>query len=193
MKIEFSNSYYAKLNRLKRLPIMMEGIINTYAKRDAEETIKEFKKGIKANNFRLEPLKPRTIAQKSSMGYEKPRTPLYGAGEQEDKSYINMMQIRKIKKSKNQVSYKIYPSWAKHHKAKISLKDLFIIHEYGTTIRTKKGTIRIPARPAFFSAYRRYLNKRSRLDRATEIKKAITKYINTAREDLIKKIGERNV
>jgi len=191
VKAEFSSSYKAKMARIKRLPELAESVMMGKLKRDATNLIEEFQKGIKQNNFGLQKLQKATIDGKLKMKYDKPETPLYGLGDRSEKSYINMMRIRKIKNG-----YKVYPSWAKHHKSQLALRDLFIVHEYGTTISMPNGSIvRIPPRPAMFKAYQRMMIKQRRDKRETsqEVKTAMTEYINTGKKILIDKIEKRDL
>jgi hypothetical protein len=189
--IKFSDSYRAKIARIKRLPKISEDIMMSKLKRDTTNLIEEFQKGVRLNNFGLRKLQKVTVDGKFKLKYDKPDTPLYGLGDREDKSYINMFRIRKIKNG-----YKIYPSWAKHHKSKLSLRSLFLVHEYGCTISMPNGAVvRIPPRPALFKAYEILMNKKRRDKRETskEVKTAMTEYINTGKKLLIDKIEKRDL
>lgn len=191
VKVKFSLDYQAKIKRIARLPQMMEDHITSQLKGLASEIIDEFQKGIRYNNMGLKPLKDTTISSKRRKNYPLPENPLYGLGDTEDKSYINMMRIRKLKNG-----YKIYPSKAKHHKADLPLSALFIVHEYGCTIVTKTGTtIRIPPRPAFHKAYERVMLRMKRDKRETSrmVKKAMTEYINSANLDKFKEMESRDL
>ena len=150
VKAKFSQNYWAKRKRIQRLPKIMLKVADTTTKKDAIGLIRVFREGIIRNSFRLKALGGKTIARKTAKGLPKPKTPLYAFGELEDKSYLNMMRIRRLKKG-----YRVAPSWARHHESQLKLRDLFIVHEYGTVIIKKDGTvIRIPPRPAFFYAFR---------------------------------------
>lgn len=191
VKAEFSTSYRAKMARIQRLPVIADDIMMGKLKRDAIGFIEEFQKGIKSNNFGLRKLQKATIDGKIRMKYDKPETPLYGLGDRSEKSYINMLRIRKLKNG-----WKVYPSWAKHHDSQLALRDLLIVHEYGCTITMTNGTIvRIPPRPALFKAYQRVLIKQRRDKRETsrEVKTAMTEYINTGKKLLIDKIEKRDL
>ena len=76
------------------------------------------------------------------------------------------------------------------------MKDLFVVHEFGTVIRQDRGgkevLIRIPPRPAFFYAYRRYLGRMRRAADAKEVKKAMTEYVQNGKRRLLAKIQERS-
>jgi hypothetical protein len=190
-KMKFSNEFHAKLARIARLPQMVEDTMMGHLKGSATGIIEEFKKGIRMNNMGLRNLKEATIRGKIRAGYPKPETPLYGAGDREDRSYINMMRIKKVKNG-----YKVYPSKGKHHKSDLKLNDLFRIHEYGCTINMANGTtVRIPPRPAFFKAYERQMlkMKKDKKETSTGVKKAITEYINTAKRDLLYEIERRDL
>jgi hypothetical protein len=155
-------------------------------KREAILFIKLFQDGIKNREFGLEKLKDGTIQQKKYMNYKKPETPLYGMGlELERKTYINILKIKKLKKG-----YKIYPSSEKHHKSKLTLRELFIIHEQGRTIKSKNGLIKIPARPAFRKTYNIFKNKILLLRKKSykDIKESINKFVKNKQIDGINKI-----
>lgn len=191
IKTEFSSSYKAKKARIQRLPAIAEQIMIGKLKRDAIGLIKEFQKGIRSNNFGLKKLQQATITGKLRKRYDKPETPLYGLGDRSEKSYINMLRMRRIKNG-----WKVYPSWAKHHKSPLALRDLLIVHEYGCTITMKNGTIvRIPPRPALFKAYDRIMNrmKRDKRETSREVKTAMTEYINTGKKILLDKIEKRDL
>jgi hypothetical protein len=191
VKAKFSNSFHAKMARIQRLPQMIEGTMMGQMKSSATGVIEEFKKGLRMNNMGLEKLKDATIASKTRKGYEKPENPLYGLGDRSDKSYINMMRIRKIKNG-----YKVYPSKGKHHSSGLSLADLFKVHEYGCTVNMKSGaTVRIPPRPAFFKAYERQMLKMKKDAKETSrtVKKAMTEFINTAKRDLLYEIERKDL
>ncbi len=188
VKAKFSQSYWAKRKRIQRLPKIMLKVADTTTKKDAIGLIRVFREGIIRNSFRLKALGESTIARKRAKGLPKPKTPLYAFGELEDKSYLNMMRIRRLKKG-----YRVTQSWTKHHESELKLRDLFIVHEYGTVIIKKDGTvIRIPPRPAFFYAFRRYMAQRKKADPTVEMKRAITVYVQTGKDELLKKIQERS-
>jgi hypothetical protein len=135
----------------------------------------DFHDGISDDSFGLEALAKSTIKQKTRMGYEKPGTPLYGKGDREPKkSYANLWRIRKVAKG-----WKLFASWAKHHKSKLTLRHLFAIHEKGITINTGKSLIRIPPRPAFLQAKRKFSSDKlkNKRERSKEVKQAIKEYL----------------
>lgn len=183
VKVVYSNSYEAKRKRIQSLPKLIGEAVSGKVKRNLLEINKIFHDGIKFNKLSLEALKQSTIISKKSKGYEKPRSPLYGAGDKEgDRAYSGMMKITKIKNG-----WKLQPSRKKHHSKKLYLKDLLKIHEYGAVIkrRTKDGVtlIKIPPRPAFLLSYNRWLRSRRKDQRETskELKKAVSDFINTGK------------
>lgn len=144
--------------RLESIPQMVDEIIETKIKKDAMNLIKIFHDGIKENDLNLKPLRPKTIIQKAEMGFKRPITPLYGAGDDRKKnSYSNMLRMKKTKSG-----YKIYPSWGKHWKSQLKLRDLLGVHEYGRTINMpkRKLTVVLPPRPALHNTYQRHLEHR---------------------------------
>ena len=181
MKIKFSQSFEAKRSRIRRLPELGDQICDGAIKCDMIAINKTFQDGIRNDTFSLRRLAEITKLQKKQAGYTKPSHPLYGAGDTEKNSYINMMRIKKIGKTK----WKLFPSWAKHHKSKLKLRELFAIHEHGAIIKHGKSMIKIPPRPAFEYAYNRYMNDKRISEIAKEIRNAITDYINNGKNKLV--------
>lgn len=179
MAVKYSNTYEAKKKRIQRLPEFTNDIMFGVIKKNAVMLIEEFKKGIRKNDFGLEPLKDKTVASKKRQGLKKPNNPLYGKGDERQKdSYMNMLRIRKLKRG-----WKVYPSWGKHWNSDLKLRDLFTVHEFGTKIVLKNGTIiQIPPRPAFLLAYRRMMSKRysDKKETSKEVKNAMKDFINKA-------------
>jgi len=186
IKAKYSPTYRAQMERIKNLPKWMIDFAKAQVKRDAINLIKEFKEGLIKNNFRLDPLKPATIRQKEKMNYPAPKRPLYGIGEDEPRSYMNMLRIRELK-----YGFKVYPSWAKHHKSDLKLRTLLEIHEYGKTFENKGGTLTvIPPRPAFRKAYERLLKKRKKLE-TEKVRRELNRFINQGKKDYFEKLKER--
>lgn len=187
IKVKYSNKYNALKSRLRRLPQLSVNMADAVAKRDAAELIDTFRDGIRKNNFALTPLKDETKTMKERLGYPKPGVPLYGLGDYDPSTYINLFRIRKLKRG-----WRVYASWAKHHKSGLQLRDLFEIHENGTIINAKRGDkaymIRIPPRPAWRKAKTRWIRKRSSRESAQEIGAAISDYLNTGRKAKIQKV-----
>jgi hypothetical protein len=195
MGVKYSTTYAAQMARIRRLPQKYDEVIRGALLRDARGIVQEFRDGILHKTFRLTPLKPATIDRKASKGAEHPTFPLYDVGPGDERSYVNMMVVSKVKNG-----YVVRPNpRALHHSRKIKLKDLFVVHEYGATIKQWRGgkliLIRIPPRPAFELAYARYMRKRSKMEPAPakEVKRAITEYITTGQERLAAKIREQKV
>lgn len=178
MKVVFTSRYDSVQKRLDRLPQNTINLIFSLLKRDSLKLVNNFREGIKQNSFRLERLKDGTIQRKRRLGYERPRTPLYGKGdEKRDKSYMNLLRIRKLKNG-----YKVYPSIAKHYSGRINLRLLFYVHEFGTIIKRGNSMIRIPPRPALLKAYNRYLRSIKKDEKSKTVRKAINKYIRDGNE-----------
>lgn len=195
VKTIYSNSYKAKLARLKRLPKKVDAAIRGSIKRDLAEMQKIFHDGIAFNQFRLEALADLSIKGKKSKGYSKPKTPLYGAGDdQGNRSYANMLNLTKTRNG-----WKLHPSTRKHHSGKITLRKLFQIHEFGAIIKKKDKNgetklILIPPRPAFLLAYRKWLTKRKRQGKETakEVLSAIQEAISGATDNKLKILDSFN-
>jgi len=186
VKVKYSKNLKAVYARLKRLPRLVNNAMDASIKRDVSNVIKEFQKGIKRNNFNLEPLKQSTIKSKRSKGYPKPKTPLYGMGESQKNSLINALAIRKIKNG-----YRLYRRRARHWKADLPLNVLLAIHEQGAIIKNGFGKgilIRIPPRPVVDKAIVRALKKKKPGEPNRGIRRAINQLINQGRENEFKKI-----
>ena len=172
---KYSTTMNAMSKRIKNLPKFLNTSVDTVLKRDAQGIVESFKEGISSNRLGLLPLKDVTIKSKRSNGFSKPKTPLYGKGDNNKRSYMNMLIIRKLKNG-----YRIRVRAAMHYTG-LPFKMLYNIHEFGATISTKKGVIVIPPRPAKTIAYQQWLRKRKKIDNGTLVKKSINEWIRTAR------------
>jgi hypothetical protein len=172
---------------IDKLPEFYRNYLIAVRKTDADKFIDQFKKNLRHNCLSIEPLSPITIDGKEREGKPKPSTPLYGLGDTNNKTYINMFLLRKLKNG-----WKAYPRWAKHHEADLSLRQLFEIHEYGRTIKRGEKFIRIPPRPIAWLTYRKNLLEMKKKKSSKEFKKAITEYINKGNENLLKKVIKYN-
>jgi hypothetical protein len=76
----------------------------------------------------------------------------------------------------------------------ISLRALFDVHEYGTTISNGFGrgiVIRIPPRPAMRYAYRRYMAERAKQDPALRMRAAIARFIRLGDAAALSRIARK--
>ena len=172
MTIQMSKNVKDIDNRIDKMPTFYYNMLMAVRKGDAVKFIDQYKKNIRQNRLNLHPLSPKTIKQKERKGYQKPDTPLYGLGDMDNKTYINMFLLREIKKG-----WKAYPRWAKHHEADLQLRQLFEIHEYGRTIVRGKTLIRIEPRPVAWLTYKQILSKVKKRESSKKVKKAIMQYI----------------
>ncbi len=191
IEFKFSQTYDAKIKRLKRLPRLVELAALSGTKQDAILLIEAFQDGIRNNSFGLIPLQPATIARKARQGLPRPRNPLYGRGDEVDrKSYLNMLRLRKLKNG-----WKVFPSWGKHHTSELSLRSLLQVHERGTIIKQVRGNktvlIRIPPRPALRKAHERFLRRRRKRELAQDMKRAISAFIKTGNTAVFNQINKR--
>jgi hypothetical protein len=216
-RVKYNSKYNSVRKRLKYVETHIVDFLQAHAMNYAVRFIQIWKEGIKKDNFGLTPLtrthvneegkvvegtveKKRRMTFKKGRGsgrskidipYKQPETPLYGAGlDIDQKTYINMLRIFKWSNA-----YKVMPSWAKHHKSDLKLKDLFDVHEKGRTIIRKDGTaIRIPPRPAFFIAYRRFLAEKRQANAPAKFQRELNKFISTGESswfsEIIKKMNE---
>lgn len=174
IKAQLSSSFWAKYNRIRRLPKMYESMMSATRLRDAKGLIKTFQDGIDGDTFRLERLKPATISRKARMGVKRPRRPLHGKGKAEKNSYRNAFLIRKVKNG-----YRVKLRKAKHWSGRLTLEALFMIHEFGATIKRGDTIIKLPARPAFEKAKGRLLRRERKKEPAQEVRAAISAVLRT--------------
>lgn len=186
MKIKFSSNFKAIQNRIKKLPQYQKGVVKAINKSMADSVIKEFQSGLFKNDLGLKPLKESTIGSKRKKGYKKPGNPLYGAGKNEKNSYYNSLKVFETKNG-----YSVRPRSDKEHDAKITLKQLFNVHEYGALIKKGDTVIRIPARFALKKAYDRVMFKRSKLDYNKDVMTAINKFVVQGNTKLFKVIQDK--
>lgn len=186
IKVKFSDTYTAKLKRIRRLPKLVEGAVDASTRRDVNGIVKDFQDGVRKDNFDLFDLQFKTIQSKRGKGYSKPSTPLYGLGDSGKNTYINMFIIKKLKKG-----YRIIPRWALHHSAGIPLRTLFFIHENGAIINTGKALIRIPPRPAFRKAFQRYLRRRLKGETSKDVRSAMRETIKTGKTTKFRRITNK--
>jgi hypothetical protein len=203
VKVKFNTHFIETTRRMKYADKHMEEFLKAHAMNYAIRLIEIFQDGVKKNNFGLIELQEATVKAKQNMSflkgrgkgkakaeipYKKPKVPLYGAGLDIDKkTYINMLRI--FTKKDN---YTVAPSWGKHHKADLKLRDLWDIHEKGRTIITKTGTaIRIPPRPAFFLAHRRFLAEKRQQNPSAKFKLELNKFIETGKSEWFRELAEK--
>ena len=186
IKVKYSSAYEAKRKRIQRLPQFIPGMVEGHIKRDLLEIRDMFHDGIKDDTFGLERLAESTKSRKSSKGYPRPSAPLHGKGDMElNRSYMNMLIMRRTSKG-----WKLLPSTKRHWSGKITLRELFVIHEHGAKIKRGNTIIQLKPRPAFLLAYRRWMIKRRQADKALEVRKALTKFVVSGDKALIKRIED---
>lgn len=175
-KFKTSAQYKIKMHRLSKVPKIADQVMMGATKKEGMRFYKIFHDGIKKNEFGLEELMENTKSTKKRQGFAKPDIPLYGKGDKADnqRSYSSMMRLRKLKNG-----WRVYPSWAKHWKSKLTLRQLLDVHEKGRIIKRGNSLIRIPPRPAFLFSMRKFYKKFSREKLSRDMKKAIKEYVNT--------------
>lgn len=200
IKPKFSTTYAAKRKRIQRLPKLVNDAVETLSLKDAMSVIIAYQDGLKNNNLRLTKLHDFSKQRKIDAGYDRPNSPLYGAGDTLDRTLYNALEI---KKDGNR--YILRFSRKRHHKSKLTLNQLHNIHENGALIKVtdkmraflhfiglhlKASTkiIRIPPRPAYRKAVARMLRKRKAQENTKEVRRAIQALINNNDEKLLKKI-----
>lgn len=198
--IKFNSSYFVKASRIARLPKITKKIADAATLRDAEGTIKEYKDGLRRDNFALKSLSDFTKKTRKEKGYAE-GPPLVAGGENKENSLINAWEIKKLTNG-----YEIVLREDMHHEADLPLNILFQIHEKGIRIKVtekmrnylmfkglflKKSTeyILIPPRPTQQKAIAAWLAKRDKagiLSKAIDIIKVFLK-TGTIKEIVIKK------
>jgi hypothetical protein len=184
--IKFSKKYKAVQARIKRLPQLIEDTAKVLRKGDAYDLVMYWRNGIKNKSLRLASLKNTTIRRKKYLGYTKPSTPLYGAGDEAKDTYIKGMRVFPLKKG-----WAVKMMHRRHGDDKVYLDQLFNVHEYGAIINNGKAIIRIPSRPAMHRAYERVLKGIKRRDQNDTIMRVCEEYLLTTRKDLYKRIKEK--
>jgi len=174
-KRSLSTNPEAVRSRIRRLPKKVEGIINTFSQKEADEFIRIFQEGLSKNNFRLQALQPETIRRKRRRGFSKPKTRLVAAGTNEKNSLTNALRITRTKAGRNVIMRS-----AKHWDSKLTLKRLLLVHEFGAVIRKGGRNIRIPPRPAFLKAFKRFAIRKQRDEPVFKVKREIQEAINEA-------------
>lgn len=194
MKVKYNNSFEAKRKRIQRLPKKDLEKLTSFLKYYALETIKEFYDGIKSSSLGLVALKDRTIKRKMRDSFSQPSTALYAAGDdKKDDSYINSLRMREIN-GFGKRGYQVYVSSKRHWKSKLKLKDLFIVHEYGTIIKGAQGQmIRIPPRPAFHKAFAKVMGRHAKKETSWKVRWAINSLIEKDEESVDLKITRRSL
>jgi hypothetical protein len=178
-KIKKSFNYNEVKKRIKKIPQVAPFVISGMLKKDAIKFISMFHKGIKSNSLGLYELAEATKKAKENLGYLKPETPMYGKGDQnKKKSYVNMLRIRRLKNG-----WKVFPSWGKHHKANMILRELLKKHETGFTIKKGDTVTRIPPRPAFLITKNNFLTGFKQEQKNKKISREINKYIKTGKSE----------
>jgi len=188
-RLNFTKELAEKKRRVATLPRYMEGAMYSTAKGRAKDFIKYWQRNIRTDALSVRRLKAKTVKMKAKRGYRKPSVPLYGLGDRDPHTYINMMRLYAMKNG-----YKVAPGRKTHHKSELKLKDLFIVHEYGCTIQNGFGRgihIRIPARPTFFLSYESFLIKEAKKKKNRMVMNAARQYIRTGRTELFHKIRSR--
>jgi len=176
-KVKKGASLAQKKARLKYLPKIMFPVLMGMTKKNADKFIKIFHDGIKLDKFGLIRLSQFTEKWKRSQGYKKPEVPLFGKGDEDKKkSFVNMLRVKKLKNG-----WKVFPSWGKHHKANQQLRQLLKIHEEGRTFKVKEKLIRIPPRPAFLEAMKKFKKEVNVENQNKQLKSAISQYVNTGK------------
>lgn len=172
------------MNQFPRLPKECREVFSAALKRDALRTMRNFKVGIKRNELGLRSLKPETEARKAAEGLKKPTFPLYGHGDEfERTSYMNMLRIKERKQG-----FVVSPSSEEHHSGSMALKDLWDVHEHGTIIKGRGGAlIRIPPRPALRKAFNQAMKDRNMRESEKIIKAAIVLYLKTKKRSFLTK------
>jgi len=199
---KFSTTYEAKRKRIARLPKLVKETAETLALKDALGIVIAYQEGISKNSLSLSKLHSFSVRRKKEAGYQKPRTPLYGAGDAMERTLYNALEV--IKKNKRWI---VRFSRKRHHASKLTLNQLHLIHENGALIQVtdkmraflhyiglhlKADTkiIRIPPRPAFRKAVNKYLRKKKAQENTFQVKRAINQLINNNTDSIFKKINQ---
>lgn len=202
MTADFSTTYDAKRKRIARLPKLIRETAETQSLKDAMGIVTAYQDGLRKNNFKLASLHPFSVQRKVEAGYDRPKAPLYGAGDSLERTLYNGLIIVKGKGK-----WFVRFSNKKHHTSDLTLNQLHLIHENGAVIKVtdkmrkflhyiglhlKASTkiIRIPPRPVMRKALNRHLRKRKREENTREVKRAIQALINRNDESIFRKLND---
>jgi hypothetical protein len=187
-QIKLTQKYKEMGKRFSSAPKLLEIYIDAMLKSTAEAYIKIFQEGLKKNRFQLDPLKFTTIAVKKAKGYKRPRSPLYGKGEDDNKTLFNALLIKKIKSG-----WRVYPRWAKHHEANMQIRQLLYIHENGCLIKRGTSIIRIPPRPVLKKAYNKLMTLFVKSGEAKKISEILSSFIKNGEKSGFKKVKKHEI
>ena len=134
MSAKFSGKMWAMLRRIDRLPEVSIDEIKFYYKGQAKMFMKSFAKWLRNYDLLLQPLAEPTIEDKESRNLDRPESPLYGEGVDEQNSYANMFELQEIDEP-NRKGYSVVIRDETHHSG-LSYETLYRIHEFGATYET---------------------------------------------------------
>jgi hypothetical protein len=130
---KFTNFFKNRFKEFGKLKGKITGLFKDELKKESEQLTLDFREAILKDNIGLARLKPKTIDRKKRLKLSNPKKPLYGKGEASNKSYANMMSVKKITNG-----YIITPKSGQHHSKKVTLKKLFVYHEDAQREHTEK-------------------------------------------------------
>jgi DNA-binding cell septation regulator SpoVG len=152
----------------------MELWVDAARKKDALAVVKEFQDSVEKGKIKP-PLASRTIARKRNLGMTKPNNPLRGLGMEKAHTYARSLRLYKIKNG-----WRVKMPAVPHHTSKLKMDALFQIHELGSRIKTKNGTIVIPSRPALARAYQKVLRDISKHE-VKKVQEACAEFLKTGK------------
>ena len=124
---------------------------NDLSEQVANDFWKFFRFQTKHNRLKLHSLSQATVEWKSSRGDKKPESPMYGKGDSDQRSYINLVEKKQLKGK--QGGWRVGIDGRKKHHSGMSIKELAEMHAMGYTTKTGK---RVTPRNPIASAYAKY-------------------------------------
>ena len=147
---KFNNKYKKLVHAVSESDKRLLPKLEVEAEKRAYKFIELYQGHLIKNDLRgIEPLSDRAVQAKTRAGISIPQRPLMAGGLDKKNSYVNNLQVSKIRKNKRVVGAKVTVRRAKHWLANMTLQALFVIHEKGALIQQGRGFIRIPPRPVF--------------------------------------------
>lgn len=184
--IKFTKKLEETKKRLQELPKFMDDVMSSVVKEDCDTFIVSFQNHLRNNDLGITALKQETIDSKKRKGLKKPYHPLYGKGDDEKLSYINMFKLKKVNNG-----WEAIPKDEQHHESILTLKSLFEVHEHGMTIKKGNSLIKIPPRPVAMLTYRDLFVKKKLRKSVSIVSKGILEYILEGSKSTINKFLNR--
>lgn len=102
----------------------------------AEDFLRFFRKSLREGKLRLVRLSETTIQDKRNKGYSRPEVPMYGMGDSSDRSYINLISVRRTQKG-----FRVGPIGSMKHHGGMTIHSLAVYHAEGAKNLPKRNPL----------------------------------------------------